>query len=118
MSQEQAMAFIQRVNQDEPLRSKIDGLSNNLNALLTLAAETGYAFTAVEWNVALQQAKSEALSEDELDKVAGGGQASGKTAGDAGATFDKLAGFVCNERNLGGLAGLLCNELGLGGIKS
>jgi predicted ribosomally synthesized peptide with nif11-like leader len=110
MSQEQAMAFIQRVNQDEPLRSKIGGLSNNLNALLTLAAETGYAFTAVEWNAAAQQAQGEQLSESELDGVAGGAGATGQTTGwFAPFAPGKLAGMLCDERNLGGVAGILCD---------
>jgi predicted ribosomally synthesized peptide with nif11-like leader len=110
MSQEQAMAFIQRVNQDEPLRNKISGLANNLNALLTLAGETGYTFTAVEWNAAIQQVPGEQLSESELDSVAGGAGSTGQTTSwFIPFTPGKLAGFSCDERNLGGVAGILCD---------
>jgi predicted ribosomally synthesized peptide with nif11-like leader len=105
MSQEQAMAFIQRVNQDEPLRSKIGGLSRDLNALLSLAAETGYAFTAVEWKVAMQQAQAEQLSESELDGVAGG--AGPTTSNNWISPFSStgLAGILCNSAITGGLSG-------------
>src|SRR4051812_26739435 len=103
MSQEQAMAFIQRVNQDEPLRSRIGGLSSNLNALLAVAAETGYTFTAAEWGTAIQQAQSEQLSESDLDGVAGGATAAPGTSWYMPFAPGTLAGFLCDERNLGGI---------------
>jgi predicted ribosomally synthesized peptide with nif11-like leader len=61
-------AFVQTVNKDTQLQSKVAALKGNTDRLVKLAAEAGYAFTVHDWHLAI----TGELSDDELNTVAGG----------------------------------------------
>jgi len=70
-----ASAFIQRVYADSNLRNQVIALGQDTDALLRLAGENGFQFTADEFQAAVREAgygAGEELSEAELANVAGG----------------------------------------------
>lgn len=82
MSVERIQAFWQKVEQDPALRQKVeelkaDGPEAAVAAVVRIAAEAGFAFTAAEYQAALKEelARGRAdgeLSVDELSAIAGG----------------------------------------------
>jgi predicted ribosomally synthesized peptide with nif11-like leader len=72
MTPQTALAFIKKLNADNDLLNHVSSFKG-VDALLQLAAESGYSFTVDEWRQALSSMESGELSEDELGKVAGGG---------------------------------------------
>ena len=76
MSQENALAFIARVNEDSSLQAKLRPLAaNDVNGLLNIAAEAGFAFDAKDL-LAAQSSKNapeNELAEADLNLIAGGG---------------------------------------------
>lgn len=73
MSVQSAIAFINKVNEDTALQNRIKTLKGgDLNALLNVATESGFKFTADDWSTAIVAGSSAELSEDDLNNVAGG----------------------------------------------
>jgi predicted ribosomally synthesized peptide with nif11-like leader len=75
MSKQTALEFIHRVNDDAGLRTKIKGVDGNLDGLMHIAADAGFAFNEADWNAAVAEMASDtsrALSNAELANVAGG----------------------------------------------
>src|SRR5260221_10443647 len=71
MSAQNILEFVNKVNSDTSLQARIAALTAEVNALVKLAAETGFVFTVDEWKRAVG-VSSEGLSEDDLKQVAGG----------------------------------------------
>ena len=72
MSQENALAFLKRLDDDNTLRSQIQALEpNDFAGVTTFAREAGFVFSSEEWRTALASVESE-LDEAALDGVAGG----------------------------------------------
>jgi predicted ribosomally synthesized peptide with nif11-like leader len=77
MSKQAVLSFILEVNKDKALYEKVNSLpSSRVDALLTVAREAGFDFTADEFvtTVLEQSRQSSELKEDELEQVAGGAQ--------------------------------------------
>jgi predicted ribosomally synthesized peptide with nif11-like leader len=75
MSKQTALDFIHRVNDDAGLRTKIKGVDGNLDGLMEIAANAGFAFNEADWNAAVAEVASHTsreLSNAELANVAGG----------------------------------------------
>ena len=77
MSEQNAMAFINKVSGDAALQASVRALPGEVAALVKFATGAGYAFTADEWKAVAATAFSGELDQDSLDKVAGGGGAAG-----------------------------------------
>jgi predicted ribosomally synthesized peptide with nif11-like leader len=72
VSDNNTMAFIEQLNKDSTLRSKVQALpTGDLSALISFAAEIGYTFTAEEWRQATSVFAGE-LDDAALDRIAGG----------------------------------------------
>lgn len=76
MSQEAAKSFLSMVDQDASLKSQLKGLkgeeSQVLAEIIKLGAEKDLSFTADEVKAAAGASQGK-MSEQDLDKVAGGG---------------------------------------------
>jgi predicted ribosomally synthesized peptide with nif11-like leader len=75
MSKQAVLNFIVEVNKDKSLYEKVNSLpSSRVEALITVAREAGFDFTADEFvTTVLEQSRSAGeLKEDELEHVAGG----------------------------------------------
>jgi predicted ribosomally synthesized peptide with nif11-like leader len=76
MSVQNALKFINQVIDDEALYMAVKTLPDgNLDALRTTASEAGFAFTAQEWEQALERRRPETgdeLDDSALESVAGG----------------------------------------------
>ena len=70
MSEEQLLAFVQAVKSDLTLQDRLKG-AENLDAVATIAIESDYLVTKVEFLKAQAQQTLE-LSDEELETVAGG----------------------------------------------
>lgn len=70
MSEEQLLAFVQAVKSDLTLQDRLKG-AENLDAVATIAIESGYLVTKAELLKAQAQQTLE-LSDEELETVAGG----------------------------------------------
>ena len=84
MSTQTALDFIHRVNDDAGLRTKIKGVEGNLDGLMDIAANAGFAFNQEDWNAAVAEMASDtsrALSDAELANVTGGFSTAGQTSG-------------------------------------
>ena len=69
MSVENVKAFFKRLAEDEAFRTEVmQAEKEGLNAFFKAAADAGFAFTEEEF----AQVKDESLSDEELEKVAGG----------------------------------------------
>ena len=83
MAKDQALQFIARVNEDAALRDKLQTVSKDgINGLVRVGKEVGYDFSTEEFeSTALEQwgsRRSDEVSDDELDGIAGGGSAAWK----------------------------------------
>ncbi|MBN1565201.1 MAG: Nif11-like leader peptide family RiPP precursor [Anaerolineae bacterium] len=65
-----AEAFLQKANEDEALRAKIEELEGDFTAIVKLGKEQGFEFTAAEFEAAYDAANE--LSDDDLASAAGG----------------------------------------------
>lgn len=76
MSVESAQSFLKMVNEDAGLKAQVKGFKGEENAVLAEIVKAGTAknltFTADELKAAAQTSQGK-MSEQELDKVAGGG---------------------------------------------
>jgi predicted ribosomally synthesized peptide with nif11-like leader len=73
MSQEMALAFIDQVNHDLKLQTKLVTQTGNVQGLINVAAEAGYPFTAQDWWAVVKTAYSHEMDEAELEAVVGAG---------------------------------------------
>ncbi|NWJ46209.1 MAG: Nif11-like leader peptide family natural product precursor [Chloroflexi bacterium] len=79
MSEQAASEFLENMDKDDALRSKVVSLGNNISAdvVVALAAENGYSFTSEELIAAgstrIAPGASGELPDEALDQVAGGG---------------------------------------------
>jgi predicted ribosomally synthesized peptide with nif11-like leader len=73
MSQEMALAFIEEVNRDSRLQTKLITQTGNMQGLIRVAAEAGYRFTTEDWRAVIRRAASHEMNEDELELVVGAG---------------------------------------------
>jgi predicted ribosomally synthesized peptide with nif11-like leader len=71
MAHQTVLAFMNKLNADADLRSRVKSI-NNVDTLLKIAAESGFVFTAEEWQQTIASTQSGELSEGDLDQVAGG----------------------------------------------
>ena len=71
MSQEAAQAFVERVNDDETLRDQLIAAGDN-DSRLRMAQEAGFDVTADDLAELRAQVGVDELSEEDLQKVAGG----------------------------------------------
>lgn len=71
MAYQSALAFINRVNGDTTLQNCVKSI-NDVDTLLKVATESGFEFTAEEWQQAVTNTQAGELSESDLDQVAGG----------------------------------------------
>jgi predicted ribosomally synthesized peptide with nif11-like leader len=69
---EMALSFINRVNYDSTLQSKLAIIAGNVDGLIKVATEAGFNFSPDDWYAAATTAFSPELSEDELELIAGG----------------------------------------------
>jgi len=76
MSVENVIAFFKRMEEDEIFRNEFVEIERaekgNIEAILKVAAEKGYAFTMEDLKQAQEEMKEEELSDNQLEKVAGG----------------------------------------------
>jgi predicted ribosomally synthesized peptide with nif11-like leader len=77
MSMEMALSFINKVNYDSTLQSKLAVIAGNVDGLIKVATEAGFNFSPDDWYEAATTAFSPELSEDELELIAGGAGQSG-----------------------------------------
>jgi predicted ribosomally synthesized peptide with nif11-like leader len=73
MSKQIALQFLQKATADKALQEKIRAASTE--AVLSVANSAGFSFNAADYKAALtalQEMKSEELSEDVLNMIAGG----------------------------------------------
>jgi predicted ribosomally synthesized peptide with nif11-like leader len=96
MSVEQAKAFIEKLGSDENLLNQVYSAGND-DARMQLAKAAGFDFSADEFNSVIDQLGGEELSEDELDRVAGG-----LTAHIDGVVFNKwkVTGSIWNGKDI------------------
>jgi len=105
MSVENVRAFYEKVMSDEKLRAELKALGEKskdnqdeaIADLLALAKENGFEFERDHWTEAVQASPGE-LSEDELQKVAAGGE-----GGPDSGFFckpDKLFFSPCNDQTI------------------
>jgi predicted ribosomally synthesized peptide with nif11-like leader len=79
MSEQSAGEFLENIDKDDALRSKVVSLGNNISAddVVALAAENGYSFTPEELIAAgatrIAPGAGGELPDEALDQVAGGG---------------------------------------------
>ena len=71
MSQEAVQAFVERVNSDEAFRNDLIEAGSN-DVRLQKAQDAGFDVTAEDLADLRRQAGAEELSEDDLQKIAGG----------------------------------------------
>ena len=72
MSQEATQAFVDRINEDETFRDQLVAAGDN-EARVSLAQDAGFDVTAEDLAELRRQNNVEELSEDDLQKIAGGG---------------------------------------------
>jgi len=72
MSEENAIKFLNQIEEDSTLRQRVQTLGNQ-EGLLKVAQESGYSFTAEEMKAVTEKINSDELNEQELEAVAGGG---------------------------------------------
>jgi predicted ribosomally synthesized peptide with nif11-like leader len=72
MSLEKAKSFLNKAEEDENLREKLEGLEGDGVAAVKLGAEFGFEFTVEEFNAAMDEMYYGDLSDDELEDAAGG----------------------------------------------
>ena len=70
MSEEQLKAFLDNVKVDTELQEKLKGAAD-ADAAVAIALSAGFAITAED--IQSMQSESEDLSEDELERISGGG---------------------------------------------
>ena len=71
MSKENVVRFVQAVNNDRQLRSRIDAAEATIDAWLNIARESGFEFTADEFKSVLMISNTE-LGDETLEQVVGG----------------------------------------------
>jgi len=97
MSLEQAQEFIEQVNKDEALAQRLKAVSTEdkdaaLAQVVSLAAESGYSFTAAEYEQASTALIEAALADGEsIGQDSGGGENAGFL--DLGFSDDDLDGW-------------------------
>jgi predicted ribosomally synthesized peptide with nif11-like leader len=74
MSKESVLTFLSRASEDPGLLERIQSAGTDLNAILAIAAESGYRFTIAELQTAIKEMQSEVeeLSDEQLNQVVGG----------------------------------------------
>jgi len=72
MSQEAVQAFVERVNDDETFRDSLIAAADN-DVRLQMAQAAGFDITAEDLAELRRQAGVEELSEEDLQRIAGGG---------------------------------------------
>src|SRR5689334_8832784 len=75
MSQEMALAFIEQVNRDTRLQTKLVTQTGNIQGLIRIASEAGYQFTPDDWRAVIRRVSSHELNDEELEVVGGAGSA-------------------------------------------
>jgi len=70
MSEEQLSALLAKLNEDEGLQEKLKGAAD-LDALLAIAKDAGFDVSKADW-LKYQARKTLELSDEELERVAGG----------------------------------------------
>lgn len=73
MSEEQLTSLLAKLKEDASLREKLQG-AQDLDAAIAFAKEAGFDVTKAEWQRCLDSelSGSRELSDDELERVAGG----------------------------------------------
>ena len=71
MSEEQLAALLAKLKDDEGLQEKLKGASD-LDAVLVIAKEAGFDVSKADW-LKYQAQRTLELSDEDLEKVAGGG---------------------------------------------
>lgn len=77
MSAEQLTTLLAKLKDDEGLREKLKGAADLDNAV-AIANEAGFNVTKADW-LKYQARQTLELSDEELERVAGGGEKSGET---------------------------------------
>jgi predicted ribosomally synthesized peptide with nif11-like leader len=72
MSLEKAKSFLNKAEEDDNLRQKLEDLEGDSAAAVRLGAEHGFEFTAEEFDAAMDELYYGELSDDELEDAAGG----------------------------------------------
>jgi predicted ribosomally synthesized peptide with nif11-like leader len=75
MSKQVAIEFLERINSDMALQSKLSDLDrDDILGLMRIAAESGYVFSLADYSAADRELSNFAdeLTDGELDRVAGG----------------------------------------------
>jgi predicted ribosomally synthesized peptide with nif11-like leader len=73
MSEEQLVALLAKLKDDEGLQEKLKGAAD-LDAVLGIAKEAGFDISKADW-LRFQAKQTIELSDEELERVAGGGDA-------------------------------------------
>ncbi len=84
MSEEQLSALLAKLKDDAAFREKLQGAAD-LDAAAALAKEAGFDVSKAEW-LKYQAKQTLALSDEELEGLAGGGYASREVVRDCGWT--------------------------------
>jgi predicted ribosomally synthesized peptide with nif11-like leader len=71
MSLEAAKSFLQKADENDELRDKLEALGGDSDAAVKLGAAQGFQFTADEFVDAMDELYGD-LSDDELENAAGG----------------------------------------------
>ncbi len=72
MSLVKAMSFLNKAEEDDALRERLEALEGDSAAAVKLGAENGFEFTAEEFDAAMDELYYGNLSDDELEDSAGG----------------------------------------------
>ncbi len=72
MSLVKAMSFLNKAEDDDALREKLEALEGDSAAAVKLGAEHGFEFTAEEFDAAMDELYYGDLSDDELEDSADG----------------------------------------------
>jgi predicted ribosomally synthesized peptide with nif11-like leader len=72
MSKQSAQAFLDLMKSDEDLAQKMAAAKSEEEAVAVIEAAGDYDFNKEEWLAVVQEVADQELSEEDLDKVAGG----------------------------------------------
>ena len=97
MSQEQALAFVERIKSTPDLQHEITSLNGDIEGIVALGQRKGFTFSEADVAAAYQSKRAEAgqpLSDAELEQVAGGIFIM-KPMDPAGSTQSAIPGWPC-----------------------
>jgi predicted ribosomally synthesized peptide with nif11-like leader len=72
MSLEKAKSFLNKADEDDALRERLEDLEGDGALAVKLGAEYGFEFTAEEFTAAMDELYYGDLSDDDLEDAAGG----------------------------------------------